>query len=60
MLRFRGVEGPPGLGAGPWMGMRATRWLVAEAGVRRSKIRQWESEDTEEMMEGEWGDQAVL
>lgn len=54
------VRGTPGRGGVPCAGMRWTRWLEAEAGTRRSKIRRWESEDTEEMMEVEWGDQAVL
>lgn len=53
--------GWPGTGArAAWMGIEATRWLDAEAGVRRSKMRRWESEETEERMEGEWGEKAVL
>lgn len=60
IFRCRGLGGPPRVGGGPWIGINATRWLEAEAGVRRSKIRQWESEETEERMEGEWGDHAVL
>jgi hypothetical protein len=43
-----------------WIGMFWTRWFEAEAGVRRSKIRRWESEETEERMEGECGEKAVL
>jgi hypothetical protein len=50
----------PGCGDEPWIGIRWTRWLEADAGVRRSKIRRWESELTEEMMDGEWGENAVL
>jgi nicotinamide mononucleotide adenylyltransferase len=40
------------------MGIRWTRWLDAEEGVRRSKIRRWESEDTEERIEGLCGEKA--
>ena len=42
------------------MGIKATRWLLADAGVRRSKILQCESDETDERIEGEWGDHAVL
>jgi hypothetical protein len=35
-----------------WTGMVETRWYFAEEGVRRSKMRIWESEETAEMMEG--------
>ena len=42
------------------MGIEATRWLDAEEGVRRSKMRRCESEETEETMEGECGEKAVL
>lgn len=52
--------GPPMTGGGPWMGIKETRWLEADAGVRRSNIRRWESEDTEEIIDGEWGEKAVL
>lgn len=45
--------GKPGAGGAPWIGMRWTRWLDAEAGVRRSKIRRCESDETEERTEGE-------
>lgn len=41
---------------GAWTGMEAVRWFEAEGGVRRSKMRRWESEETEERMEGEWGE----
>lgn len=37
-------------------GMEAVRWFEAEEGVRRSKRRRWESEETEERMEGECGE----
>lgn len=50
----------PAIGAGPWTGMRVTRWFDAEAGVRKSKILRWESEETEDTIEGEWGENAVL
>ena len=46
-------------GSGVWMGIEETRWFAAEVGVRRSKMRRWESEETEERMEGEWGLNAV-
>lgn len=32
------------------------RWFEADAGVRRSKMRRWESEETEERMEGLCGE----
>ena len=41
------------------MGIVRVRWFVAEDGVRRSKTRRWESEDTEERIEGEWGEKEV-
>jgi hypothetical protein len=34
--------------------------LEADAGVRRSKIRKWESDETEEIMDGECGEKALL
>ena len=37
-------------------GMEAVRWLDAEEGVRRSKMRRWESEETELRMEEECGE----
>jgi hypothetical protein len=40
--------------------MVRVRWLEAEEGVRRSKRRNWESEETEERREGEWGVKAAL
>jgi hypothetical protein len=42
------------------MGIRCTKWLDADAGVRRSKIRKCESEDTEETIDGECGEKALL
>lgn len=41
------------------MGIEETRWFAAEVGVRRSKMRRWESEETEERTEGECGLNAV-
>lgn len=45
---------------GVWMGMARVRWFEAEGGVRRSKMRRCESEETEERIEGEWGEKEVL
>lgn len=42
------------------MGVEEMRWFDADAGVLKSKIRRCESEETEERMEGEWGENAVL
>jgi hypothetical protein len=53
------AAGPVRAGA-EWIATEATRWLDAEAGVRRSKMRRVESEETEERMEGLWGEKAVL
>jgi hypothetical protein len=58
-LEPRAAMGPGRLGSGEWIAMLETRWLEAEVGVRRSKIRRWESEETEERTEGEWGEKAV-
>ncbi len=41
---------------GVWMGRESVRWLEAEAGVRRSKMRRCESEETEERRLGECGE----
>ena len=41
------------------MGINCTKWLEAEAGVRRSKMRMWLSEVAEEMIDGEWGEKAA-
>ena len=44
---FAADGGIPGLaGGGAWMGIESVRWFDAEAGVRRSNIRSWESDDT--------------
>lgn len=53
------AEGEGRAGA-EWMEMEATRWLDALAGVRRSKTRRVESLETEDRMEGLWGEKAVL
>lgn len=45
---------------GEWIGIVRTRWLEAEEGVRRSKRRSWESEDTAERIVGLWGEKAAL
>ena len=52
-----GGEGRPGRErGGACKGMERVRWLDAEAGVRRSKMRRWESEEREDRREGEWGE----
>ena len=40
--------------------MERVRWLDAEGGVRRSKMRRWESDETEERREGECGEYEAL
>lgn len=40
--------------------MESVRWFETEAGVRRSKIRRCESEETEERREGECGEKEAL
>lgn len=40
--------------------MSETKWLEAEGGVRRSNILRCESEETDDMTEGECGEKAVL
>jgi hypothetical protein len=49
----------PGTGAAPWIGINWTKWLEAEAGVRRSKMRIWLSDETDETMDAECGENAV-
>jgi len=49
-----------GGGGGVWMGMARVRWLEAEGGVRRSKMRRCESDETEERIEGECGEKEAL
>lgn len=44
---------------GAWAGMTVVRWYLAETGLRRSKMRMWESEETQEMMEGLVGEKAA-
>lgn len=47
-------------GAGVWWtGMSAMRWYLAETGVRRSKMRRRESEETAERRAGLWGEKAT-
>lgn len=41
------------------MGMSATKWYFAEAGVRRSKRRRRESEDTAERRAGFRGEKVA-
>lgn len=57
------VEGPSSRRfrwAGVWCtGMSATRWYLAEMGVRRSKMRRRESEETAERREGLCGEKAT-
>lgn len=52
----------PGMapGGGAWTGMVDTRWYLAEEGVRRSKRRRCESEETAEMRAGFEGQNEVL
>jgi hypothetical protein len=38
-----------------WMGIWRERWFAAEAGVRRSKTRTYESEVTQEIRSGLYG-----
>jgi hypothetical protein len=58
--RFEPIADGEGRAGAEWMEMEATRWLEALAGVRRSKTRRVESLETEERMEGLWGEKAVL
>lgn len=44
---------------GAWAGMTVVRWYLAETGVRRSKMRMCESEETHEMMAGLVGEKAA-
>lgn len=47
------------LGGVWWTGMSATRWYLAEVGVRRSKRRRRESEETAERRAGFRGEKVV-
>jgi len=40
--------------------MMVVRWYRAEDGVRRSKMRRWESEETAETIDGLEGQKEVL
>lgn len=42
-----------------WTGISAMRWYLAETGVRRSKMRRRESEETAERRAGLWGEKAT-
>ena len=50
------LEGFEGAVLTAWRGMVRTRWLDAEDGVRRSKRRRWESDETAESRAGSWGE----
>ena len=52
-LKLGGVEGAV---LAAWSGMVRTRWLDAEDGVRRSKRRRWESDETADRRAGSWGE----
>lgn len=52
-MKFEGLEG---VVLAAWRGMVRTRWLDAEDGVRRSKRRRWESDETAERRAGSWGE----
>lgn len=56
LLRLRGFGG---VVFAAWRGIVRTRWFEAEEGVRRSKMRRWESEETAERRVGEWGEKEV-
>lgn len=43
-----------------WRGMVRVRWFAAEEGVRRSKMRRCESDETEERIEGLCGEKEAL
>jgi hypothetical protein len=58
--RFEPMAEGEGRAGAEWMEIVATRWFAALAGVRRSKTRRVESLETEERMEGLWGEKAVL
>ena len=38
----------------------SVKWFETDDGVRRSKRRKWESDDTEERRDDEWGEKAAL
>ena len=60
--RLEPIGDGPALGriGGEWIGIEEMRWLDADEGVRRSNMRSVESEETEDIREGEWGEKAVL
>lgn len=47
------------LGWEEWRGMVNVKWFDAEEGVRRSKSRSCESEDTAERVNESWGEKAA-
>lgn len=51
-FRFDPIAFIPVCGAA-CIGIDDTRWFDAEAGLRRSNMRRWESEETDESTEGE-------
>jgi hypothetical protein len=55
-----GGAGPAGEAGGAWTGIVATRWYLAEDGVRMSKRRTCESDEAAEMRAGFEGQKAVL
>lgn len=57
-----GAPGFPGIGeaGAAWMGIWRVRWFDAEAGVRRSYTRRYESEETQERISGECGEKEAL
>lgn len=50
----------PGWAPAAWTGIVETRWYLAEEGVRRSKIRRCESEETADIRAGLEGQKDVL
>lgn len=50
----------PGCEGAEWTGMLVVRWYFAEDGVRRSKMRRCESEETAEMRAGLDGQKEAL
>ena len=58
-LKLSSLRGFGGVAFAAWRGIVRTRWFEAEEGVRRSKMRRWESEETAERRVGEWGEKEV-
>jgi hypothetical protein len=55
----RGAVGSLVCWGGACAGITVVRWYLAETGLRRSKMRMCESEETHEMMEGLVGEKAA-